>query len=88
MPLQASGPSTTAPAMHIDKSKRGLSQAHLPLENPWVGNWDESTLAHFEPDRWLMPNDKGELEFEPKAGPQQNFGAGLRGCFGRPSAFV
>lgn len=69
--------------MYIDKSKRGASQAHIPLENPWIGNWDESTLDHFEPERWLMPNEKGELEFEPKAGPNQNFGAGLRACFGK-----
>ena len=74
--------------MAIDKAKRGTSQAHLALENPWNGNWDDSTLGEFRPERWLVPNEKGELEFEPRAGPQQNFGAGLRGCFGRRLAML
>ena len=35
------------------------------------------------PERWLVKNaTTGELDFDPRAGAQQTFGGGLRGCFG------
>ena len=51
-------------------------------ETAWSSKWDDSTLALFEPERWLVANEKGELQFDSRAGPMHTFGAGLRGCFG------
>lgn len=44
-----------------------------------VGEWDPEGMDQFKPERWL----KEDGSFDPQAGPNRQFGAGERGCFGR-----
>ena len=48
--------------------------------------WEVSDIGTFMPERWLSKNEKGEMEFIPRAGPLHAFGAGPRGCFGKKLA--
>jgi hypothetical protein len=74
------GPSYVTPALDVDETKRSPTS----IENKdKYGSWDPSTIGDFVPERWLVENDKGELRFDPFAGPAHPFGAGPRGCFGR-----
>ncbi|KAK4545246.1 hypothetical protein LTR36_003426 [Oleoguttula mirabilis] len=86
--MMCSGPSMTAPPMHVDENKRSQSSRLLSAEERWTGDWDPETLAEFNPDRWLRKNDQGDIEFDSKSGPMQTFGGGLRGCFGRKLAML
>lgn len=43
--------------------------------------WAPEELHLFKPDRWLVESG-GQLKFDPRAGPQHNFGGGPKGCFG------
>lgn len=48
-----------------------------------TGVWEVSDINLFKPERWLRPtNEKGGVEFQKNAGPNMQFGAGIRGCFG------
>lgn len=58
--------------------------------------WDPVDIGAFAPERWLKA-EKSENEdgktveqevFEPQAGPNLAFGAGLRACFGRRLAYL
>ncbi|KAI8935716.1 hypothetical protein NX059_007237 [Plenodomus lindquistii] len=54
-----------------------------------TGVWDPKTIANFNPDRWLVRDSAtGEETFDPTAGPQLQFGAGQRGCYGRKMAYL
>ncbi|KEQ59861.1 cytochrome P450 [Aureobasidium melanogenum CBS 110374] len=54
-----------------------------------TGIWEVSDINVFKPERWLRPTDKkGEVEFQKNAGPSLQFGAGIRGCFGRRLAYI
>jgi len=74
--------------MHIDESKRSKTSQLLSAEDRWTGNWDPLTLGDFQPERWLRTNAQGEVDFDNRAGPMQQFGAGVRGCFGRKLAML
>ncbi|PYH86764.1 cytochrome P450 [Aspergillus uvarum CBS 121591] len=94
----SSGPGFTSPAWPIadDKRSSALSRAAMTTpatkqnhtrqspDNEWVGD----DLDRFVPERWLVApaGDDGPTTFDPNAGPTLAFGAGLRGCFGRPLA--
>ncbi|KAK5129842.1 hypothetical protein LTR08_002779 [Meristemomyces frigidus] len=84
--LQIQGPSYTAPPLFVDEAKRSETSKQLPPEDRWTGTWDPTALDHFDPERWLVTNEKGEQSFDPQAGPMQTFGGGLRGCFGKKLA--
>ncbi|KAG9580951.1 cytochrome P450, partial [Aureobasidium melanogenum] len=54
-----------------------------------TGVWEVSDISVFKPERWLRPTgEKGEVEFQKNAGPTLQFGAGIRGCFGRRLAYI
>ncbi|GAM91069.1 hypothetical protein ANO11243_091160 [Dothideomycetidae sp. 11243] len=53
-----------------------------------VPEWDQATIGAFEPDRWLKRNEAGKTVFDANAGPTSQFGAGVRGCFGRKLAYL
>lgn len=89
MITQNSGPSYNAPPFAIDEAKRSKTSCLLPPEERWSQSWDPLTLHQFNPDRWLVANEKtGEMVFESNSGPLQVFGGGLRGCFGRKLAML
>lgn len=71
-----------SPALPIPDSLRSdVSSATKPRA------WDSSGMAAFNPSRWLVQGDKGE-EFDPNAGPQLAFGAGVRQCYGKRLAYL
>lgn len=45
-------------------------------------------LDVFDPERWLVTNQKGEIEFDGSSYPQLAFGLGIRSCWGRRLAQV
>ncbi|KAK6007533.1 hypothetical protein QM012_004347 [Aureobasidium pullulans] len=54
-----------------------------------TGVWEVSDINVFKPERWLkLSGEKGEVEFHKNAGPTLQFGAGIRGCFGRRLAYI
>ncbi|KAH0044361.1 cytochrome P450, partial [Aureobasidium melanogenum] len=76
------GPSMLSPALPIPDSLRSdISSATKPRA------WESSGMAAFNPSRWLVQGDKGE-EFDPNAGPQLAFGAGVRQCYGKRLAYL
>ena len=56
---------------------------HAPREYPGNGSKD---LRMFDPERWLVHNSDGEVEFDGTTYPQLAFGAGVRACWGRKLA--
>lgn len=52
---------------------------------PGKGNPD---LEVFDPERWLVRDDKGNLKFDGSSYPQLAFGLGIRACWGRRLAMV
>jgi hypothetical protein len=49
---------------------------------PWNGQWTHESLGEFDPERWLITDDDGIVQFDSRAGPMHASGAGTRGCFG------
>lgn len=53
-----------------------------------TGSWNSTDIGAFKPERWLVEQDDGSLEFNATAGPLLTFGLGPRGCFGRRMAYL
>ena len=52
-------------------------------------NWESSDIGAFKPERWIkIDKDNGTETFDNHAGPSMQFGAGLRGCFGKKLAYL
>ncbi|GAB7346302.1 hypothetical protein MBLNU457_5024t1 [Dothideomycetes sp. NU457] len=84
--MPASGPSYVSPPMFIDESKRSSTSREAKLEQQrWSSHSD---LEIFRPERWLVDNGDGVLEFDSRAAPLHSFGAGLRSCFGKKLAYL
>lgn len=73
------GPSYKSPAMPIDESIRSQSSREFKKDTE---KWAHEDLGSFNPDRWLVRNKEGEIEFDSRAAPMQAFGAGMRACYG------
>lgn len=81
--MLSSGPDCLTAPIDVQDSKRSAtSQQNLDY---WHAGWETSSLADFQPERWLV-DKQGSIQFDPRAGPQQIFGAGPRGCFGKCKA--
>ncbi|RAH71912.1 cytochrome P450 [Aspergillus aculeatinus CBS 121060] len=82
----SSGPGFTSPAWPIPADKRSSAPDH-DRQSP-SHEWAGEDLDRFVPERWLVAPSgaDGPSTFDPNAGPTLAFGAGLRGCFGRPLA--
>jgi hypothetical protein len=86
----------TAPWSPIDDNLR--SATSRDAKPP--ASWDLNTITEFLPERWLKPvpsieneNEKrntpsSDLQYDPGAGPNLQFGAGIRGCFGKKLAYL
>ncbi|KAE8423082.1 cytochrome P450 [Aspergillus pseudocaelatus] len=83
------GAGFTSPAHHISEEKRNAS-SRSNAKHSRRSEWSGDDIAQFIPERWLRPSAEkhGELVFDPSAGPILAFGAGPRGCFGRPLAYL
>lgn len=57
-----------------------LGNAKPARQYPGHGSKD---LSVFDPERWLVRNNSGELEFDGSTYPQLAFGLGIRACWGR-----
>lgn len=83
------GPSFTEPSRltgTISESVR--SQTSRDNKNK-IPAWDPRDIHLFKPDRWLkMDEATGQQVFNMYAGPSQQFGGGLRGCFGKKLAYL
>lgn len=85
-----SGASFMRPAFDVPEEQRTESARSAKDR---FGAWDPTNIGEFAPERWLK-REKNELDgierdiFDPQAGPQLAFGAGLRGCFGRRLAYL
>jgi len=67
--------------MAIDERKRSnTSRDAKHEEQRWSSHSD---LEVFRPERWLVDNGNGGLEFDSRAAPLLSFGAGPRSCFGK-----
>ncbi|OLN86849.1 Cytochrome P450 1A1-like protein 1 [Colletotrichum chlorophyti] len=77
------GASILKPAFDVDESKRSKSS-----QNAKPRAWDDADIDQFKPERWLVEDVNGDLEFDLQAGPQLAFSLGTRGCFGRRLAYL
>lgn len=68
------------PIADVDEHKRSTSSQ---AAKDRTGTWDVSDIGVFQPERWLHGGENGEAEFEKSSGPNLQFGAGVRGCFGK-----
>jgi cytochrome P450 len=48
-----------------------------------IPTWDSSDIGVFKPERWIKIDADGNETFDKYAGTSMQFGAGLRGCFGK-----
>ncbi|KXH53262.1 cytochrome P450 [Colletotrichum salicis] len=72
----------------VDEAKR--SETSQKVANEGVGDWAETEHPPEElhPERWLQPDDNGEVVFDNKAGPFMTFSHGPRGCWGKRLAYM
>lgn len=78
--MVSAGPSITLPCVPVDEATRSPSSR---TAKRW-GKWDESRdLKLFEPERWLVTREGGNVDFDATSGPQLGFGMGTRQCWGR-----
>lgn len=87
--MSLTGPSITEPALPIREMSRTLeSQESKDRVLPW-----EEDVSQFKPERWLKlvrsaDGKEDEEVFDPQAGPNLAFSAGLRQCFGKKLAYM
>lgn len=73
-----------APSLPIDEAKRSATSKAAPQKH-----WDETKdLLIYDPERWLVENEKSQIVFDANAGPNISFGGGARGCWGRKIAYI
>jgi cytochrome P450 len=85
--MSGAGGGILEPPFSIDDSLR--SEYYHKAGGGKVGTWDVSTMQDFDPERWLVRDEKsGEMVFDGSAGPHVSFGAGLRGCYGKKMAYL
>jgi cytochrome P450 len=76
------GPSFQAAPIPVDESTRSASSRERKEK---FGEWDIETMEDFLPERWLVKDETGNVTYNPNAGPNLPFSAGIRGCFGKHS---
>ncbi|KAI5212138.1 cytochrome P450 [Aureobasidium subglaciale] len=74
------------PVGTVDEDRRSTSSR---ASKDKTGVWETSDIEAFKPERWLRRiGETDETEFVKNAGPTLQFGAGVRGCFGRRLAYI
>lgn len=86
------GAGFTSPTHPIPETQRSVSSRKSHLANDNRHEWVGGDIDRFRPERWLRPASPGsrgeKMIFDANAGPILAFGAGPRGCFGRPLAYL
>ncbi|RFU79670.1 cytochrome p450 [Trichoderma arundinaceum] len=82
--LLPNGPSFLSPPFSIDESLRSPTTRVVKPSS----RWNETDIRSFNPERWLVRNPQGDIEFDATAGPQSAFGHGPRACWGRREAYL
>jgi hypothetical protein len=77
--FMTNGPSFITPALPVDENLRSQSSKDAKEKN---GQWDPEGCSEFRPERWMKVNGEGKDDFNSLAGPNAQFGGGVRGCFG------
>ena len=80
----SNGPSFMSAPFIVDENLRSGSSRDAKER---TGVWDVTDMKLFLPERWLALGENGEEVFDPRAGPNVQFGFGPRGCFGECPAF-
>ncbi|RYP09689.1 hypothetical protein DL764_001115 [Monosporascus ibericus] len=83
--LVAQGPDFSSPSFSVENAERYLISKAEPQQFP--GNGDKD-LRVFDPQRWLVRKDNGEVSFDGASRPQLGFGLGPRACWGRRLALL
>jgi cytochrome P450 len=73
------------PDFSSSPSSHQSGNAKPARQYPGYGSED---LEAFDPGRWLVQNNSGELEFDGSTYPQLAFGLGIRACWGRRLAHL
>ena len=86
--LMANGAGYLEPNIPLDDAVRSPgARRHGGNGKALSGMWDDSDIAAFRPERWLVLSpDTGKEVHDSLAGPSLAFGLGPRGCFGRKLA--
>ncbi|KAK4548598.1 hypothetical protein LTR36_009508 [Oleoguttula mirabilis] len=71
----SSGPGYVDTPLQVDESERSRSSQDSKDKN---GEWEVTDIGTFKPERWLVSTEKGDSQFDPRAGPALPFGAGPR----------
>jgi cytochrome P450 len=83
--LLPNGPSYLSPPFSIDENRRSPTTRVVKPST----KWNETDMASFNPERWLIRNSQGDIiKFDSTAGPQSAFGHGPRACYGRREAYL
>ncbi|GKT41569.1 cytochrome P450 monooxygenase TRI13 [Colletotrichum spaethianum] len=82
------GPTIKEPGAEVKESKRSETSQKLCGEG--VDDWSQSPFppGEFHVERWLQPDENGDITFNNKAGPFMSFSSGLRGCWGKRLAYL
>lgn len=81
------GPGMTESPLCVPNEHASMSGRRVGSAARVVHGWEDP--EEFRPVRWLHEDgDSGEVRFDPHTGPFLTFGAGRRGCFGKPLAYL
>ncbi|KAF4633198.1 hypothetical protein G7Y89_g4928 [Cudoniella acicularis] len=82
--LVCQGPDFSSPSFPVDNVEHHL-KPRATTQVPGIGTKD---LRDFDPERWLVGKDTGEVAFDGASHPQLAFGLGPRACWGRKLALL
>lgn len=88
MQLLAVGPGYIKPNTINNTIPEHVRSASSREHKGRIGVWDDADIGAFKPERWLKRTDEGHDVFDMNAGPNLQFGGGLRGCFGKRLAYL
>ena len=86
--MMANGPGYIVSNDLNEKIPENVRSTSSQENKHWVASWKSSDIGVFKPERWIKIDQDGNETFDIHAGPSMQFGAGLRGCFGKKLAYL
>lgn len=74
------------PGFQVPETNRSSTSKAARKEGRAYGSWNSKDIDQVKPERWLTPDENGDLVFNKMAGLHLTFGLGNRGCWGRKIA--